>query len=276
MDMTDFHVMAGAGGTLARPEIRRIGVADLVDAIKEGLDDFREKPSHYVFLCLIYPIVGVFLFYWSTGANAIQLIYPLMSGFALLGPLAAIGLYEISRRRELGMDTSWSHAFEVRHSPAIPSIIALGILLVCLFLAWLFAAQEIYTWNFGDQPPVSIGAFVSDVFGTTQGWNLIVAGNLVGLLFAIVALATTVIAFPILLDRDVGIVAAVETSARAVAANPVQMALWGLIVVAGLAIGSVLLFAGLAVVIPVLGHATWHLYRKLVAPEPGRARRVIM
>src|SRR5690606_35635846 len=113
-------------------------------------------------------------------------------------------------------------------------------------------------------------------FGTAQGWNLIVAGNLVGLLFAIVALATTVIAFQILIDRDVGIVAAVATSARAVAANPVQMALWGLIVAAGLVIGSLLLFAGLAVVIPVLGHATWHLYRKLVAPETGRARRVIM
>jgi uncharacterized membrane protein len=274
--MTDFHVMAGADGRLARPEVRNISATDLVDALRAGFDDFWAKPSHYVFLCLIYPIVGVFLAYWSAGSNAIQLIYPLMSGFALLGPLAAVGLYEISRRRELGMNTSWRHAFDVRRSPAIPSITTLGALLVILFLCWLFAAQLIYMRLYGDTPPASIAAFIGDVLTTERGWTLILVGNLVGLVFAVVALATTVIAFPLLLDRDVGVVAAVETSARAVAANPVQMALWGLIVVAGLVVGSLLLFAGLAVVIPVLGHATWHLYRKVVAPDAGAVRRVIL
>lgn len=271
--MAGFHVMADARGMLAQPTVRRITTSDLGDALRLGFEDFWARPSHYVFLCLIYPIVGLILTRWSTGGNAIHLIYPLMSGFALLGPLAAIGLYEISRRRELGLDTAWRHAFDVRHSPALPSIMVIGAMLVALFLVWLFTAQSIYTSLFGDQAPASIGGFLRDVLTTSRGWTLIVVGNAVGLVFAVIALATTVIAFPLLLDRDAGAVAAIETSARAVMMNPLQMAAWGLIVAVLLVIGSIPLFAGLAVVMPVLGHATWHLYRKLVEPERGQAVR---
>lgn len=271
--MAGFHVMADARGMLAQPTVRRITISDLGDALRLGLEDFWARPSHYIFLCLIYPIVGLILTRWSTGGNAIHLAYPLMSGFALLGPLAAIGLYEISRRRELGLDTAWRHAFDVRHSPALPSIMTIGAMLVALFLVWLFTAQSIYTSLFGDQAPASIGGFLRDVLTTSQGWVLIVVGNAVGLVFAVIALATTVIAFPLLLDRDAGVVAAIETSARAVMMNPLQMAVWGLIVAVLLVIGSIPLFAGLAVVMPVLGHATWHLYRKLVEPERGQPVR---
>ncbi len=265
--MAGFHVMANAQGIHVQPAVRRITTADLMDALRLGFDDFWAKPSHYVFLCLIYPIVGLILTQWSSGSNAIQLVYPLMSGFALIGPFAAIGLYEISRRRGLGMSTHWRHALDVRRSPALPSIAVIGILLFALFLLWLFTAQSIYTRLFGDEAPASIGTFLRDVLTTSRGWTLILFGNAAGFIFAVVVLATTVVAFPLLLDRDVGAVAAIETSARAVMANPLQMALWGLIVAVLLVIGSIPLFAGLAVVIPILGHATWHLYRKVVEPE---------
>ncbi|MER8575016.1 DUF2189 domain-containing protein [Mesorhizobium sp. M1338] len=266
--MAGFHVMADARGMHVQPAVRRITTSDLWDALRLGAEDFWAKPSHYVFLCLIYPIVGLILTRWtSSGANAIQLIYPLMSGFALVGPFAALGLYEISRRRELGMNTSWWHALDVRRSPAIPSIAVIGIMLVALFLLWLYTAQSIYTGLFGDRPPASIGGFVREVLTTGKGWTLILAGNAAGFVFAAVVLATTVVAFPLLLDRDVGAVSAIETSARAVMTNPLQMALWGLMVAVLLVIGSIPLFAGLAVVMPVLGHATWHLYRKVVEPE---------
>jgi uncharacterized membrane protein len=271
--MANFHVMADARGIHVQPAVRHITVGDLADALRLGFEDFWAKPSHYVFLCLIYPIVGLILTQWSSGSNAIHLVYPLMSGFALVGPFAAIGLYEISRRRERGMDTSWRHAFDVRHSPALPSIAVIGAMLVALFLVWLYTAQSIYVSLFGDQPPASIGGFFQQVFTTSEGWKLIVLGNAAGFVFAVVALATTVVAFPLLLDRDVGAVAAIETSARAVIANPGPMALWGLIVAVLLAIGSIPLFAGLAVVVPVLGHATWHLYRKVVVPDTQAARR---
>ncbi len=263
--MTDFHVMAGASGDLPRLRVNRLSFEDLWTALARGLDDFRAKPSHYVFLCVVYPLIGVFLIGWSTGANLVQLAFPLMSGFALVGPFAAIGLYEISRRRELGMDTSWRYAFDVRHSPALPSIAAVGAMLVAIFVVWLLVAQGLYTALFGPAAPASLPAFLSQVLTTSPGRALIVYGNLIGLAFAIVALATTVVAFPLLIDRDVGAVAAVETSVRVVAANPLVMLGWGVIVAALLVAGSIPLFAGLAVVMPILGHSTWHLYRRAVA-----------
>lgn len=270
--MAGFHVMPDARGMHVQPTVRRISTEDLIDALRLGVEDFWAKPSHYVFLCLIYPVVGLILTQWTSGSNAIQLIYPLMSGFALVGPFAAIGLYEISRRREFGMDTSWWHALDVRHSPALPAIAVIGIMLLVLFLLWLFTAQSIYTSLYGNQPPASIAGFIREVLTTSKGWTLILLGNLAGFAFAAIVLATTVVAFPLLLDRDVGAVSAVETSARAVLTNPLQMALWGLTVAVLLVIGSIPLFAGLAVVMPILGHATWHLYRRVVEPE--RAEQV--
>ncbi|WP_315926479.1 DUF2189 domain-containing protein [Mesorhizobium sp. SP-1A] len=273
--MASFHVYAaGIGGSVEHPAIRRIGVAEVFEALRLGFEDFWAKPSHYVFLCLIYPLVGVFLFAWTSGGNAFQLVFPLMSGFALLGPIAGIGLYEISRRREQGLDSSWWHALDVRRSPAIPAIVALGIMLMALFVAWLLCAQALYTHFYGNAAPASFSGFISDVLTTRRGWELMIYGNLVGFVFALVVLGTTVIAFPLLLDRDVGAYAAVETSVRALLTNPVPILLWGLIVAVCLAIGSLPIFAGLAVVLPVLGHATWHLYRELVVPpDAARLRR---
>jgi uncharacterized membrane protein len=266
--MANFHVYAaGSASGLEHQTIRHIGAADVFDALCEGFDDFWAKPSHYVFLCLIYPLVGAFLIAGASGDDTFHMIFPLMSGFALLGPLAGIGIYEISRRRELGLDTSWWHALEVRKSPAIPSIVVLGLFLMMAFIGWLLSAQALYDRFYGSAPPADFTGFIADVFSTERGRMLMVAGSLVGLVFALIVLATTVIAFPLLLDRDVGVYVAVETSVRATFNSPVAILLWGLIVAVCLAVGSVLLFAGLAVALPVLGHATWHLYRKLV-PGP--------
>lgn len=266
--MAGFHVMAGATEGYNHVAVRKISFSDVTTSLRQGAEDFWEKPSHYVFLCLIYPLVGVVLISWTSGNNALPLLFPLVSGFALLGPIAALGLYEISRRRELGLDTSWRRAFDVRHSPALPSIIAVGIWLFALFIVWLLVAKALYVSIFGASTPASMSMFLHEVFRTEQGRDLMLWGNLIGLAFAIIALATTVIAFPLLLDRDVGVVAAVEASARAVMINPLQMLFWGLIVAICLVLGSILFFAGLAVVIPILGHATWHLYRKVVEPNP--------
>ncbi|MBX4996556.1 DUF2189 domain-containing protein [Rhizobium lentis] len=265
--MAAFHVMTGASESFARPVVNRISIADVFDALKRGFDDFREKPSHYVFLCLMYPIAGIFLTLWTSGANLLPMVFPLMSGFVLIGPIAAIGLYEISRRREEGLDTSWRHALEVRHSPALPSIVAVGLMLFALFVVWLVTAQTLYTNLLGEVFPRTMTDFTRQVFGTAQGLQLIIWGNLIGFGFALVVLAISVITFPFLLDRDVGAVAAVVTSIRATVINPVPVLLWGLIVAALLVIGTIPVFAGLALVIPILGHATWHLYRKLVARE---------
>jgi uncharacterized membrane protein len=251
----------------ALPAIRKIGPADLMDALVRGVDDFAAMPTHAVFLCLIYPIVGFVLFRLAIGYDVLPLLFPLAAGFALLGPFAATGLYELSRRRELGLDTHWTHAFDVFRSSSFGAIIALGGLLTVVFLVWLAVAQAIYVANFGDAPAASIPDFIAKVFTTASGWRLIVIGNGIGFLFALLVLTISVVSFPLLLDRDVGAAAAVVTSIRAVLANPGSMALWGLIVALLLALGSLPLFLGLTVAMPVLGHATWHLYRKVVVAE---------
>jgi uncharacterized membrane protein len=200
----------------------------------------------------------------------LPLLFPLASGFALLGPVAALGRYENRRRRQSRHAVSWADSFGVIASPRFAAIFVLGLGLLAVFLIWLAAADAIYAATLGPEQPASLGAVLSDVFTTTAGWVMIVVGVGVGFLFALFVLAISVVSFPLLLDRDVGLPTAVLTSLRAVAANPGPMAVWGLVVAAGLVIGSIPLFLGLAIVVPVLGHATWHLYRKVIEPQ-GRA-----
>ncbi len=259
-----FHVLAGADQQLHFPAVRRIGVSDLGAALRLGWRDFWEKPSHLAFLGLIYPLAGAALGIWTSGTNAWPLLFPLISGFALIGPLAALPLYEMSRHRERGLETTWRSVFDVLRSPAIPSIAAVGVMLLAIFTVWLLVAQAIHESLFGPGSPATFSEFLFEVFNTPQGMTLMIWGNLVGLVFAIVVLATSAISIPLLLDRDVGAAVAIQTSARAVLKNPVVMAAWGLIVAALLVVGSIPLLVGLAIVVPVLGHATWHLYCRLV------------
>jgi uncharacterized membrane protein len=267
--MAQAHVLIGAERNLGHLSIRRIDPADLMDVLAKGWADFSAMPSHAVFLCLVYPIIGIALAGLTLGYALLPLLYPLAAGFALIGPFAAIGLYELSRRREHGVEVSARDALDVVHSPSIGAIVALGILLMLLFLIWVATAHAIYVAHFGYAAPTSIVQFLHEVFATPAGWSLIFIGNGVGFVFAVVALVISAVSFPLLLDRDVGAAVALTTSVRAVLTNPVTMALWGLIVAAALFVGSLPVFLGLPVVLPVLGHATWHLYRKLVEPDPN-------
>ena len=270
--MAHSHLIAGAAGSAAVPAIRKIGLVDLKDALSRGADDFLAMPTHAIFLCVVYPLIGLVAARLAFGYSVLPLLYPLATGFALVGPLAAIGLYELSRRREQGLDVSAADAFSVLRSSSIGAIVALGLLLVVIFALWMGTANAIYIDNFGYKPPTSIAAFIHDVLTTEAGLNLIVTGNAAGLVFAAVALTLSVVSFPMLLDRDIGAAGALLTSIRAVIANPLVMTAWGLIVAALLLIGSLPFFIGLIVVLPILGHATWHLYRKLIVangtPQP--------
>lgn len=247
------------------PEVRKIGLHDLKDAVRLGLEDFRAMPSHAIYLCLIYPIAGLVLFRLAFGYELLPLVYPLIAGFVLLGPVAALGLYELSRQREQGLAPSAWDAARVLQSQSIGAITRLGLVLLALFIAWLAIANLVYTQIFGATAPASLSQFYDQVTTTAAGHQLAVVGNAIGLLFAVIALVISVVAFPMLVDRDVSATTAVRTSIRSVLENPAVMAVWGLFVVAALAAGALPLLMGLAVVLPVLGHATWHLYRKVVA-----------
>jgi uncharacterized membrane protein len=257
--------------------IRHIGFSDLLDALRLGWEDFKAVPSHAIVLCVIYPIIGILLWRLVLGYSVLPLMVPIAAGFALIGPFAALGLYELSYRRELGMEASAWHAFRVLRAPSFGSMLGLGGVLLAIFFAWVAAAQAIYVSTFGNTPASVIP---DQVFTTSEGWRMIIVGLGVGLLFAAVALSISIVSFPLMLHQHEDMFDAMMTSMRVVAKNPIAAAGWGLIVAILLTLGSIPLFLGLTVIMPLLGHATWHLYRKAIespltssAHEPAQVER---
>ena len=246
-----------------RVQIRQISPADIRESLSQGWADFLDKRGDLIFIGLLYPLIGFIAAVVALGGPLLPLFFPLAAGITLLGPVAATGFYELARRREDGLECHWSHFLEVRKRPAWDRILAISTLLIVIFVAWLAAAGSLYAGLIGEAP-ATVGEFLRRIFTTTEGWTLIVVGNLVGFLFAILVFALSVVSLPMLVDRDVSARVAMETSMRAVFANKWMMVRWGMIVASLLVIGSIPLFIGLAVVLPVLGYATWHLYRHMV------------
>ena len=265
--MARFHILSGADAG-STPKINHVTISDIGGALREGFDDFWAMPTHLAFLGVIYPVCGGLLAYFASRGDLLQLVFPLASGLALIGPIAAIGLYELSRRRERGLEFSWAHAFDVLGSPSLLPITALSLFLAALFALWIGAAQELYVALYGSDTPATLGALLTDAASSDRGRMLFVVGGLVGFVFAALTFAISVLSFPMLLDRDVGLLLAVRTSLAAVRANPVPMALWALTIAVALVLGSLPLFVGLAIVMPVLGHASWRFYRRVVVREP--------
>jgi uncharacterized membrane protein len=257
----------GGQNAAAAPVIRTIDLRDLWRALQLGWEDFKAVPSHAIMLCAIYPVLGLVIARIVHGYSVLPLLFPLAAGFALLGPFAALGLYELSRRRERGEEASAWDAMDVVRSPSFGAMLGLGALLLALFVTWVATAQAIYTATFGYETAAGIPDFIQRILTTPQGWWLIAVGCGIGLLFALVALCISVVSFPMMLDRRASAGEAMVTSLRVMARNPVPMVAWGLIVALLLVAGSLPFFLGLAVVVPLLGHATWHLYRETIVPE---------
>lgn len=269
--MADDAIPGSQRAQSARPSIRHIGLSEVWNALALGVADFRANPVHRIALTLIYPAIGFFLGWLASGAGTLPLLYPIAAGFALIGPFAGVGLYELSRRRELGIPSGWLSTFAVFRSPRIGAIMELGVLLAAVFVLWLVAANGIYDNIMQGAGQQSIATLLRAALSTRAGWMLCAVGTGVGFLFAVAVLSLGVISFPLLLDRDLGgsteeqAATAAVTSVAAVISNPLPMAAWGLIVAAGLLVGVLTAFAALVVVMPILGHATWHLYRKVLA-----------
>ena len=246
------------------PRVQLLTRDDIRHALQAGWEDMTALRADALTLVAVYPLIGITLIAMSFNAGLIPLIVPLITGFALLGPVAAVGLEEMSRRREQGLDPRWSDAFAVMRAPSFGAIAVLGLYLAGTMLVWMLLAAQIYGATLGPEPPASIGAFLTAAFTTWAGWKMVVIGVVAGAVLAFVVLAISVVSFPLLLDRKVGLPVAVVTSIRVTQQNPGVILGWGAIVITLLVLGSIPFLLGLVVVLPLLGHSTWHLYRRAV------------
>jgi uncharacterized membrane protein len=255
-------------GSSTRPlVVRRITWSDLLHSLKGGYDDFLEVPTHVVLLALIYAVMCIFLIIGTFHYPMLPLAFPIPAGSALVAPVAATGLYELSRCREAKLNHTLTHALKIVHSPSLGAIIVFGLLLAAICLTWLWIANASYAALFDTEGATSFVRLVDKLLKTPIGWSVIVTEAAVGCVFAGLLFTISVIALPLLLDRDVGAAVALLASIRVVAANPAMMVRWGLIVMVMLVIGAMPFFICWSVVVPVLGHASWHLYRRAIEPD---------
>ena len=246
-------------------QIRKIGMQDLWQSLREGWEDYGEKPfSSFTLLALYYPFFVLVFTLTSLGQNLQYLVFPMVAGFTLLGPVIAIAFFEMSRHREAGQKMRWRKAFGFIHTSSFATILALSFLMTLLYVGWLYMAEILYFSLFAATPPSSVADFLNQLVTTRHGGALIFYGNFIGFLFAYAAMALSVVAFPLALDKPVTSITAVLVSVKAFTSNVVVLAAWGIIVAVIMLLGTALFFIGLAVALPVLGHATWHLYRKIV------------
>lgn len=257
MDVTD-------RGPDRLPEIQEVGLRDMADALRLGLRDFLRAPLFGIFFSAVYVAGGILL--WKVYGIAGQQwwLAPVAVGFPLLGPFAAVGLYEVSRRIEQGLPLRWPDILGVVFAQKDRQIPAIAAVIIVIFLFWVFVAHALFALFLGLRAYGS-GTDMASLFLEGNGPLMLLVGTVVGAGFAAVLFATTVAGLPLLLDKEVDFVTAMIHSAQAVLANPIVMAVWGAVIGGLLFLGMLPMFLGLFIVLPVLGHATWHMYRRLLA-----------
>jgi uncharacterized membrane protein len=250
------------------PVVRRITAADIAEALSQGLRDFQALPLYGLAFGALYAFGGIIVVLSLTRFGLVYMAYPLAAGFALIGPFVAVGLYEVSRRREAGQPISLGAIWSTVRSRS--EIGWMAFVTLFFFVIWMYQVRLLIALLLGLHASFSsLREFINVVLTTNDGLLFLVIGNLDGAALSLILFSLTVVSFPLLLDREVDFVTAMVTSVRAVVMSPVPMIGWAAIIVILLIVSSIPYFLGLIVTLPVLGHATWHLYRRIVAPVAG-------
>jgi uncharacterized membrane protein len=252
----------------ADPVVRRIAAADIAEALSEGLRDFQAMPLYGLAFGAFYAAGGIAIVLCLTAFGLVYLAYPLAAGFAMIGPFVATGLYEVSRRREAGQPVSVAAIWATVRTRGEIGWMAFVTLFV--FVIWMYQVRLLIALLLGLNASFSsLREFITVVLTTNEGLLFLAIGNAVGAALSLILFSLTVVSFPLLLDRDVDFVTAMITYVRAVVTSPLPMIGWAAIIVILLAVSAMPYFLGLVVTLPVLGHTTWHLYRRIIAPAPG-------
>jgi uncharacterized membrane protein len=250
------------------PVVRPVAATDIAEALVEGLRDFQALPLYGLALGALYAAGGIAIILCLTAFGMAYLAYPLAAGFALIGPFVAIGLYEVSRRRETGQPVSFGAIWSTIRSRSEIGWMAFVTLFV--FVAWMYQVWLLISLLLGPHASFStLQEFMTVVLTTKEGLLFLAIGNAVGALLSLILFSLTVVSFPLLLEREVDFVTAMVTSVRAVVTNPLPMIGWAAVIVMLLIVSALPYFLGLVVTLPVLGHATWHLYKRIVEPLPA-------
>lgn len=250
------------------PVVRSITQDDVRAALSEGLSDFRAAPQFGFFFGGVYALGGIALVLLTVYSGMSYLAYPLAAGFALIGPFVAVGLYEVSRRRETGEPLAFGPVLGVVFGQSKRELGWMAFVTLFVMIMWMYQVRLLLAIFLGFGSFASLGDFLTVVLTTPEGLMFLAVGNVVGAILAAALFSLTVVSFPLLLDRDVDFITAMITSVKAVVANPKPMLGWAAFIVAALILAAVPFFLGLLIVLPALGHATWHLYRRLVEPAP--------
>ena len=246
------------------PEVAKVTVGDLIDVIAAGARDFRSAPQYGLFFGGMYAVVGWVLLIMLWFFEFYYLVYPIAMGFALVAPFASVGFYSVSDLLESGRPLSWESVFRAVRDASKKDLRWMALITGFIFFAWIDYAAILFLTLMGFE---AIGPHVlTEIFTTTHGWVFLIVGNLSGAVIAVIVFSISVVTYPMLYDRDVDFVTAIVTSVRLVMANPVTMMVWCAVIAVLTGLSLITVFAGLFVMLPVLGHASWHLYRRAVCP----------
>jgi uncharacterized membrane protein len=248
------------------PEVRAVSVADIRESLLWGAADFAKAPAIGLAIGAVFALTGVAITLALTVWRIPWMIYPFAIGFPLIGPFAAVGLYEVSRRLEAGQWPDWNAVLSTIWAQRRREVSWMAFTMLFIFWMWMYQVRLLMALTLGRMSYATLDRFAEVVLTTPQGWTFLAIGHVVGAALSLLLFSVTVIAIPFLLDREADFITAMITSVRAVLASPIVMLGWGIVVTLAVLAACVPFFLGLLVVLPVLGHATWHLYRRAVLP----------